>query len=177
MAEESEKERRDREKRERKEQDERDRQAIEEGNRKHNERRRENAINAAAEQEALERLDDEFLDREFLTLFDMDARAAADYLSAAHRGETPPEELAEAIKAVKDAAKAMEGGIIFGPDKGKARRILRKNKDKIKKGIEAGKKKKSWWSCSVLAVPLVGGLAAMLWAAYEGVSAVATALF
>lgn len=164
----------DEEKRKKKEQDAKDWEAIRQRQQEAADRRRENAINAAAEKEMQERLEDEFLDREFLRLLDTDAKAARDYLTTAIGADPNDPEAIQAMKALEDAAKAMEGGIFSGPNPGKAKNIIKKNQQALRNTIKKGKKKKG---CLGALVVLAGTAAASLYGMYEGVSAIASALF
>lgn len=165
----------ERARREKREQDARDRKAIEDGVRRRNERRREDAINAAAEREALERLDDDFLDRTFLELFNVDAKAAKDYLTTAMGTELNDEEAQRAYDALKAAQKAKEGGIFTSPNPGKAKKIIKDNQTAIRNTIK--KSKKARGKCSLFALVILAGLGGTLYGMYEGVNTVVRALF
>lgn len=179
MASEEEKRRKREEKEAKRIQNEKDWKAINDRQEKANQKRRQDAIEAAAQKEAMERLEDDFLDQQFLELFNVDAKLAREYMEAATGvGENlSDEEALQALKALNDAQKAKQGGFFTSPNPEKAKNIIKKNRKAIQNTINAGKKKKGWFSCAVLTVPLVGGLVAILYGMYEGVSAIAGALF
>lgn len=175
MASEEEKRRKREEKEAKRIQDEKDWEAINKRQQKINEKRREDAIKRAADQEAMERIEDDYLNRQFLSEFGIDARLAREYMEIAAQVELNDEEAMKAFEAYQQAQKAQKGGIIFGPNPEKAGKIIRKNRGIIKRTIEKGKKKKN--SCLGALAIMAGATVATLYSAYEVTYAVASALF
>lgn len=76
------------------------------------------------------------------------------------------------LDALERARKAAKGGIFSSGDPAKAYRILKKNKGKIKKVRDKGKK-------GCIFVLVIGAIlsSGILYGAYEGVTAIASAIF
>lgn len=169
------KEWKDEQKRKKKEQDAKDEKTIKDAQEKKNWERREKAINAAAEQEWIDKMQDDLLDRAFMQLFDIDAKAAAEYLHIAQGADPTDAEVQAAIKAIEAAKKAKEGGIFTSGNPGKAKDIIKKNRTAIKNTIKKGRKAKKGCLGAFAGLAAVG--AATAYGMYEGVSAIASALF
>lgn len=162
---ESERERKKREKRE----------FLEAANKAEQERKRKAqeaaAWGAAIEEEAGKRLDAQW---------EADAKAwFGDSLDEvehdiAKYGEVSDEDVRRAMKAIEEGRRAAQGGIFSSGNPQKARKIIKQNRDTIKK---AHKKAKSKKGCLAAFAGLAVTASATAYAMYEGAVALAGAIF
>lgn len=110
--------------------------------RAHREREQEEAVWDAVANENSDRALTDFFKNE-LGVSDKDFR---DVIGYGMRKDPTNEEINEVTEILKEAAKAQKGGWFSRGSNAKAKKILKKNKGKLKKGYKAAKKKRGWFS-------------------------------
>lgn len=134
--------------------------------------RQEEAAWERAEREAGQRLDKPWED-EVGRLFGEDLGQIEDNIRK--YGDATDKDVQAAIRAIEEGKKAMQGGVFSGPNRAKATKKIKQNQKAIKSANQKAKAKKG--GCLGALAVLAAGGAGLLYAAYEGVSVVASALF